>query len=103
MHNFNCVCKQSSVLYQTKTTFDALGSQGWVLPVQSNPVYTDTEGAIESVRINGVSVLTGWNLEKCEGFLSPGAKQTVCNNEVSILCGVLPLHVLSFVPFFVRR
>ena len=29
--------------------------------MQSNPVNTDTEGAIESVRINGVSVLTGRN------------------------------------------
>ena len=74
------------MLYQTKTTFDALGSQGWVLPVQSNPVNMDTEGAIESVRsVNGVSVLTGLNLEKCKGFLSPGAKQTVRNNEVSVL------------------
>ena len=32
--------------------------------VQSNPVDTDNEGAIESVRINGVSVLSGLNLEK---------------------------------------
>ena len=45
--------------------------------MQSNPVNTDTEGAIESVRINGVSVLTGRNLEKYEGFLSPGTKQPV--------------------------
>ena len=27
--------------------------------LQSNPVNTDTEGAIESVRINGVSLLSG--------------------------------------------
>ena len=32
--------------------------------MQSNPVNTDTEGAIESVRINGVSVLSRLNLEK---------------------------------------
>ena len=32
--------------------------------MQSNPVKTDTEGAIESVRINGVSVLSRLNLEK---------------------------------------
>ena len=58
------------------------------MPVQSNPVNRHTEGAIESVRsVSGVFVLTGWNLEKCEGFLSVGAKQTVRNNEVSILCG----------------
>lgn len=39
----------------------------------------DTEGAIENVHINGVSVLNRWNLEKCKGFLYPGTKQTVCN------------------------
>ena len=32
--------------------------------VQSHPVNTDTEGVIESVHINGVSVLSGLNLEK---------------------------------------
>ena len=32
--------------------------------MQSNPVNTDTEGAIESVRINWVSVLSRLNLEK---------------------------------------
>ena len=32
--------------------------------LQSNPVNTGTEGAIESVHINGVSVLSGLNLEK---------------------------------------
>ena len=46
----------------------------------------DTKGAIESVRIEGVSVLSGLNLEK-KGFLSPRTKQTVYNNEVSILSG----------------
>ena len=30
----------------------------------SNPVNTDTEGTIDKVRINGVSVLSGLNLEK---------------------------------------
>ena len=40
--------------------------------VQSNPINTDTEGTIESVRINRVSLWT---------------KQTVGNNEVSILGG----------------
>ena len=63
------------MLYQTRTTFDALGSQGWVLPVQSNPVNMDTEGTIESVRsVNGVSVLTGLNLEKCKGLSFPRGK-----------------------------
>ena len=46
-----------------------------------------------------MSVLTGLNLEKCKGFLSPGAKQTVRSNEVHVSCGVLPLHVLSFFSF----
>ena len=32
--------------------------------VRSNSVNTDTERAIESVRINGVSVLSGLNLEE---------------------------------------
>ena len=43
--------------------------------VQANLVNTDTEGAIESVRVNGVSVLSGLNLEKkCKGILSHGTK-----------------------------
>ena len=32
--------------------------------IQSNPVNKDTEGAIESVRINGVSVFNGSSSEK---------------------------------------
>ena len=32
--------------------------------IPSNPVNTDTEGPIESVRINRVSTLNGLNLEK---------------------------------------
>ena len=50
------------------------------------PLNRDTKGAIESVRIEGVSVLSRLNLEK-NGFLSPRTKQTVHNNEVSILSG----------------
>ena len=42
------------------------------------PVNTGTEDAIDGVHINGVSVLSGF---------SPGAKQTVRNNEVSVLSG----------------
>ena len=73
--------------------------------MKSNPVTTDTERVIESVRIRRVesrenvrallpqgqsklSVLSGLNLEKCKGFLSPGTKQTVSNNEVSVLRGL---------------
>ena len=37
-----------------------------------------------SVRTNGVSMLSGSNLDICRGFLSPETKQTVCNNEVSM-------------------
>ena len=52
--------------------------------IQSNPVSTDTEGAIESVcTINRVSIL---NLEKDRKSF-PGTMQTVCNNEVSLLGG----------------
>ena len=35
-----------------------------VKPVQSNPVILDTEGAIENVRISGVSIISRLNLEK---------------------------------------
>ena len=41
------------------TSFDYIENE-----IQSNPVNTDIEGAKESVRINGVSVLSGLNLEK---------------------------------------
>ena len=52
--------------------------------IQSNPVSTDTERAIESVcTINRVSIL---NLEKNRKSF-PGTMQTVCNNEVSLLGG----------------
>ena len=53
--------------------------------VQSNPVNMDTEGAIESVCINGVSTDSRWNLEEMKGFLFPVTKQTIRNSEVSIL------------------
>ena len=45
--------------------------------MQSNLINMDTEGAIESPHINGVSVLSGLNLEKINGrsYLSPGTKQ----------------------------
>ena len=61
--------------------------------IHSNPVTWNTDieggrgggGCVESFRINGVSVLSGLNLEKnVKGFLSPGTKQTVRNNEVSV-------------------
>ena len=48
-----------------------------------NPLDTDSEGAIKSVRNNGVSVLSGFR-KNVRGFLFPGAKQTV-RNEVSVL------------------
>ena len=44
------------------------------------PVNTDTEGGIKSVGIKRVKF-------KEKGFLSPGTKQTVRNNEVSVLSG----------------
>ena len=40
--------------------------------LQSNPITTNIEGAIGSVHFNGVSILSGLNLEKWKGFLSPG-------------------------------
>ena len=47
--------------------------------IQSNPVNTDPKGTIESVprRVEF--------RKKFKGFLSPGTKQTVRNNEVSLL------------------
>ena len=44
--------------------------------------------AIESVRINGMFVLSGFNLEKCKRFVSPRTKKTVRNNEVSVISEV---------------
>ena len=35
-----------------------------VKPVELNPVILDTEGAIENVRISGVSIISRLNLEK---------------------------------------
>ena len=37
---------------------------------------TGSEGDIESVRINGVSVLSRLNLVRMQGSISPGIKQT---------------------------
>ena len=53
---------------------------------------TDTEVAIESVCINRESVFSGnkTTQRKCKGFLSPGTKQTVRNNEVSVLLSRCP-------------
>ena len=58
--------------------------------LHSNPINKDNEMAIESVHINGMPVVSGLSLEKNQNvsdFFSPGTKQTVCNNEVSILSG----------------
>ena len=55
--------------------------------LQSYPDNTDTEGTIESLRINGVSAISGLNSEKMYGLLSLGTKQTFRNNEVSVLSG----------------
>ena len=43
------------------------------------------ESSWYNVSINGV---LGWNKRKLKGFLSPGTKQTVRNNEVSVLSGL---------------
>ena len=59
--------------------------------IRLNPVSTDSEGGvggIESVRINGVSVLTGLNFVKMfKGFLFSRTKQIVRKNEESELSG----------------
>ena len=55
--------------------------------MHSEPADTDSEDG--RVRINGVSVWSGLNLGKLEGFLSPGTKRemSVRNNEESLLSG----------------
>ena len=53
----------------------------------SNPLNTDTEGAIKGVRTNGVSVLSGVHLirENIRTFFRQGqGMQTVRNNWVSL-------------------
>ena len=45
----------------------------------SNSANTDTEGAIKSVRIKRVEI------KESARALGPGTKQTVCDNEVSVL------------------
>ena len=50
----------------------------------------DTEGTIESVRINGLSVLSGLNLEKMCGLSFPGDRKAV---QVSVKRG-LTVHEL---------
>ena len=49
--------------------------------MQSKPVNTaiEYEYGGESDGINGVSVLSALNIEKCKSFLSPRTKQTVCS------------------------
>ena len=55
-----------------------------LLCLQSTPFNTDTQGATESFRIKWVELRENF---KC--FLSPVTKQTVPNNEVSVLRGCL--------------
>ena len=55
--------------YHSNETF-----QEYFHVIQSNPVTTDTEGAIESVCINVVSVLSGFYLKKMYGFSFPRDK-----------------------------
>ena len=45
--------------FSIRTGFDCLENQ-----IQSNPINADIERFVESVRINGVSVLSGLDLEK---------------------------------------
>ena len=61
--------------------------QTGLLEIQSKLFNMVSEGVIESVRVNGVTVLSGLNLEKIQGLSFPMANQTVHSNEVSILGG----------------
>ena len=60
-------------------------TKGWETKVQSDPVITDTGGAIESVLVKGVFILSRFNLEKMSGFFPSETKTTVRNNVVSAL------------------
>ena len=48
-----------------------------------------TEGTIRKGPYQQVSILSGLNIEKIKGFLSPGTKQAVHNNEVPVLSACL--------------
>ena len=43
--------------------------------LRSNPLNADIEGGIDSVHINGVSVLSGLNLGKMRGLSFPSDKE----------------------------
>lgn len=84
-----CFCPLFTAKQTTKPVFDTIlestetnngKSRGqYVIRLQSNLVNTDPGGSIESVRINGASVLWGLNLEKMQGlfFLRRQSKQSV--------------------------
>ena len=57
--------------------------------MQSNLINMDTEGAIESPHINGVSVLSGLNLEKINGrsiFPQGQSKSLQCMFHIPRVC-----------------
>ena len=57
--------------------------------MQSNLINMDTEGAIESPHINGVSVLNGLNLEKINGrsiFPQGQSKSLQCIFHIPRVC-----------------
>ena len=58
--------------------------------LQSNPLNMDTERALDSVRNNGVSVLSRLIQKKHKSFLSPGTKQTVRNDEERYMYSLIP-------------
>ena len=58
---------------------------------QKNGQQWTLRGPLEKVRspYQQVSILSGLNIEKIKGFLSPGTKQAVHNNEVPVLSACL--------------
>ena len=60
------------------------------IQLQSNPLNMDTERVLDSVRNNGVSVLSRLIQRKHKGFLSPGTKQTVRNDEECYMYSRIP-------------
>ena len=68
-------------------TVHMLGTLGFTGSEHWAPFNFPQSTALESVRINGVTVLSGLNLEKIQGLSFPMANQTVHSYEMFILGG----------------
>ena len=66
----HCDCS----MQQPRQTLTAL------LEMQPKPLNMVSEGVMESVRVNGVTVLSGLNLEKIQGLSFPRDKPSAVNS-----------------------